>query len=202
MLRAETINKPGGVVGGALGTEAAGDFGIAFKHAVTVWAREDTLQFVTDMVDGEGVCQEFGDHFAVGNEVDERDVRHLDEITTHDAGDFGQGEFVADHLRYIEKGRLEGGGATGDEGGVSLCQQRIGLVIDHLYPTPFDEGGVIVGIDARSAGKDDTIVVHIGFHGLDHGREVVFDLLTARTGKEGDDVFRGRRKEEGGRRYV
>ena len=95
-------------------------------------------------------------------------VRHLDEITAHDAGDLGQGEFVADHLRHVEEGRLKGGGATGDEGGVGLCQQRIGLIIDHLYPTPFDEGGVIVGVDARGSGEDDTIVVHIGRNGLDH----------------------------------
>ena len=135
------------------------------------------------MADGEGVCQEFGDHLAVGNEVDERDVRHLDEITAHDAGDLGQGKFVADHLRHIEEGRLEGGGATGDEGGVGLCQQRIGLVIDHLYPTPLDEGGVIVGLDARGAGEDDAIVGHIRRNGLDHSGEIVFDLLTAGTGK-------------------
>ena len=142
------------------------------------------------MADGEGVCQKFGDNLTVGNEVDKRDVGHLDEITAHDAGNLGKREFVADHLRNQEQGRLEGGGATGDESSVGLCQQGIGLIIDHLYPTPLDEGVIVVGINARGSGEDDTIVLHVGFHGLNHCGEVVLDLLTAGAGKEGNDLRR------------
>ena len=81
---------------------------------------------------------------------------------------------------------------------MGLGKQVVSLVIDHLYLSALDELLVITGFDTGSPGKDDLVVVLIGFHGLEHRREVVFDLLLAGTGKQGYyfRVERGKRRVE------
>ena len=71
---------------------------------------------------------------------------------------------------------------------MGLGKQVVSLVIDHLYLSALDELLVITGFDTGSPGKDDLVVVLIGFHGLEHRRQVILDFLLARAGEKGDDI--------------
>ena len=107
-------------------------------------------------------------------------------MTTYIISNHRERELVAYYLRYPEKTGLESSGATGDEGSMGLGKQVVSLVINNLHILSFDELCIIVGFDTRSPSEDNLIISLIGFHGLQHRREIVLDLLLAAPRQQSD----------------
>ena len=55
------------------------------------------------------MSHQFGDDLTVGDEVDERDIRHFDKMTAEEGDEVWERCLVAYHLWNAEEGRLKGG---------------------------------------------------------------------------------------------
>ena len=97
--------------------EGSSHFLIAFEHGfalVATW--QDAEQGATNVGNAKAVGQQFLHDFAVGNEVNERDVTALDEMGVNPPHKMGHRRFVAHHLGHVEECGLEGGSAAGYKG--------------------------------------------------------------------------------------
>ena len=158
------------------------------KHrGAGIVAREQTAQFIADVLNGEAVGKKFLNDLAVGNEIDERDVFALDEKFEGEADKSRHGRFVAHDLRHVEKGGFEGGSSACDKGCGGLCEQRIGLVFHQCNGFSFDERGIEIVVDGRSTSHNELIFIRKRFGGLNHRRKIVLDFLSAAAGEESDD---------------
>ena len=75
---------------------------------------------------------------------------------------------------------------------MGLGEQTVGLVVDDLHRRIFDIRRIIVGLDGGGSSEHHLIILHIGAHGLDHGRQIVLDLLFAAACQQGDHGARRR----------
>ena len=64
-------------------------------------AGEEATEFCADVFDGKTVGKEFADHFAVGNQIDERNEFAAHEMLENEAHEPRNGGFVAYDLRFL-----------------------------------------------------------------------------------------------------
>lgn len=160
---------------------------------------EDGCEVMEDVVEGETVGEEFGNHLTVGNEIDERDETALDDMVEAPAEETGQRCLVAHHLRDVEEGRLEGCRAACDESGGGMGEERISAVHDYRDEVRGMKRRHLINIymlwDGWCSGDDELVsVVVLALHltgYAEHHRQVVVDLLHATAGEEGDDGLPG-----------
>ena len=136
----------------------------------------------------EAVGYQFGDDLVAGNEIDQRDVFHLDEHFSQHAEETRQGSGIAHHLGHAEESGLEGGRAAGDKGGVGVTEQLVGMTLgEHVDLVTTCQRLVVVMGDAWCSGNDDLIVCGQTVGDGEHRREVVFDFLLAAATEHSDD---------------
>lgn len=101
-------HNAGSIVGCHLVAQPALHLGIALEHGGAVGsAREYALQMGGDAFEGEAVGKQLGHHLAVGDEIDQTDEAHMDDVVERKADEPWHRRLVAHHLRHAKECRLE-----------------------------------------------------------------------------------------------
>ena len=125
-------------------------------------------------------------HFPTGNEVDQRNVGHIDQSPGDAVGK--RVATIADDLGRVEKGGFESSRSGSDQGCFGRRQQRIGLSGEQTDPLG---GGrrelrqqifVKAQFDRGSAGYGE-VMVGKGGHDLQHALEHAGDFLPSAAGQ-------------------
>ena len=70
------------------------------------------------------ICDKFGHHLIVCNEIDQRDESAIEKMRLDGANKRTASDMIAHHLRHSEERGFEGGSATSDQCYMRVLQQR------------------------------------------------------------------------------
>ena len=74
----------------------------AIRHVV-----EEPVEFSGDVIYSEPIGQQLLDDFTIGNEIDQRDIFHLDDMIESETDEMRNGRLITHHLGNIQQCRLE-----------------------------------------------------------------------------------------------
>lgn len=125
------------IVGSYFVAEPPAHFGISINHAAaTSSVGQQTRQFSGNVIHRKCVGNKLPDHLTVGNEIDKRNVFHLQQMLTEKGDDLWYRSFVAHHLRHVEQSRLKSGRSAGDNSRTRMGEQFVSLPVDYFTGCP------------------------------------------------------------------
>ena len=165
------------------------DVVVVAEHLLALVAsRQDGFQFLTDILHAEGLCHQLAHHLAVGYQIHQRHVFHLQHVTFQKTDQLAERRLIAHHLRHTEHAGLQRCRTTGHQRGSSPRQQGVSLVHHEPHLTACQERLVVVGLYRGRSGQHQVIAVGQMARGLNHRRQVVLDFLLPTTRQQGDDT--------------
>lgn len=96
----------------------------------------DLAQFIVHVQDRHAIGNQFFHHFPVCNQVDQRNVLHLQNHPAQKRNQFAARNVITDHLRHTEQSRFQGSGSRCHQSSLCMVQQTVSLSENHFDLLP------------------------------------------------------------------